>query len=506
MTQLKRPSRYRFAMMLVLVAMVVVSGSALTRTLSVSSVEASAADLLLPIPADESESVVSTTLSGTVASPLSCTLTVASTKVQKTVGEVRTVLYTLEVKNISQRSCSNVSLSAYYEEAMRIVAVTPAATAGSYYWRLGDVAPGATKVLSIEVAAAGDSANGLEACATADNGADACVVGASVVPVEVPPATPVASAPVSPVTALPVQPTTTTSTEDEYGMWVWESPEDMSVAYIESLMTAVRTHGFTALYVTVDDYLAIHSLPAGPAKEAKKQAYFNAIERLVIEANKNEVAIDALAGAKDWAQPAMRYKAYAIVDMVLAYNAARPTNPLRSLQYDVEPYLLSTYERNKAPILTEFVALIDETSKRLGSSTVRFAVTIPHFYDSAQAWTPKITYQGITTHTFTHLLRILDTRKDSTIILMSYRNFAEGNNGTIQISNVEVVEASAVPRSTKVIVGQEFGKVSPLYVTFFGKTRAYYESELAKVTSAFAKQSGFGGTAVHYFEPFSVLR
>lgn len=492
-------------MVLGVVAMLVVSGGALVRMLPASSAEASVTDLLLPVPADESESAVTTTLGGTVVSPLTCTLTLVSTTVQKTVGEVPMMLYTMVVKNIAQRPCSNVSLSAYYHEAMRIVAVTPAATAGNYYWRWGDLAPGATKVLSIEVVAAGDSARGLEACATADNGTDVCVVGASiVVPSETMPVVPAPQAPVSPVTMPTEQPAP--STENEYGMWVWESPADMSPAYIESLMTAVRTHGFTALYVTVDDYLAISSLPAGPAKEAKKQAYFDAIERLVIEAKKNQVAIDALAGAKDWAQPAMRYKAYAIVDMVLAYNAARSSNPLRSLQYDVEPYLLSTYERNKATILTEFVALIDETSKRLGSSTLRFAVTIPHFYDSAQAWTPKITYQGVTTHTFTHLLRILDTRKDSTIILMSYRNFAEGKNGTIQISNVEVVEASAVPRSTKVIVGQEFGKVSPLYVTFFGKTRAYYESELAKVQSAFGEQSGFGGMAVHYFEPFSVLR
>ncbi|MBY0310054.1 DUF11 domain-containing protein [Patescibacteria group bacterium] len=455
-----------------------------------------------------------------------CSLSLTSIRSLKDLSVNNRVAYTLTVKNVGSRACNDVSITNHYAEGVRVISVVPRATAKNYYWYLGPLAPQAVRTVTVQLNATQSALDGLEACAAAENGSDSCITTATDAEGTVPPpVTPTPTVPVprdqvaeeptpnTPVPREPVkevpQPPVVVSPDKstlEYGMWVWESPINMSAAYISSLMASARDNGFNALYVTVDDYLLIHSLPEGAQKEAKKKAYFDAIEKLVIEAKKNDVAIDALAGWKDWAQPAMKYKAFAIVDMVVAYNRARSSNPLRSLQYDVEPYLLATYESNKGQVLTEFVALIDETNARLGNSNLRFAVTIPHFYDSAQAWTPKVTHKGVTTHTFTHLMRILDTRADSTIILMSYRNFAEGNDGTIQISEVEVNEASVPGRKTKVIVGQEFGKVDPGYVTFYGLPKVRYQTELEKIRDRFSPKTGFGGMAVHYFEPFSALR
>src|SRR5690606_32081869 len=114
---------------------------------------------------------------------------------------------------------------------------------------------------------------------------------------------------------------------------------------------------------------------------------------------------------------------------------------------------LPTYEQNKAPHLLHFVEFVDQSMERLLNSDLRFSVVIPHFYDSKQNWTPLVTYAGRTDYTFNHVLRILDRKAGGSIILMSYRNFAEGKNGSIEISKVEVDEASDGYR-TKVIVAQ----------------------------------------------------
>lgn len=292
----------------------------------------------------------------------------------------------------------------------------------------------------------------------------------------------------------------------EYGTWVWDSPLQMSETQIRFIVNAAYENKINVLYVTIDDVLDIYALEDGEEKEAQKKAYSEALQRVVRIAKEKGIAVDAEAGWRDWAEADQKFKPLTIVDYVVEYNKTHTTYPLRGLQYDIEPYLLSSYEKNKEFFLTNFVSLVDETATRLGTSNLRFSVVIPHFYDDQQAWTPPVTHKGITQHTFSHIIDILDRRPGSTIILMSYRNFAEGDNGTIQISEVEIKEASNTAHRTKVIVGQETGNVDPEYVTFYGLSKDYYLEQLSIVQNKFKGQSGFGGVAVHYIQPFLELQ
>jgi len=292
----------------------------------------------------------------------------------------------------------------------------------------------------------------------------------------------------------------------EYGTWVWDSPLQMSETQIRFIVNVAYENKINVLYVTIDDVLDIYALEDGEEKEAQKKAYSEALQRVVRIAKEKGIAVDAEAGWRDWAEADQKFKPLTIVDYVVEYNKTHTTYPLRGLQYDIEPYLLSSYEKNKEFFLTNFVSLVDETATRLGTSNLRFSVVIPHFYDDQQAWTPPVTHKGITQHTFSHIIDILDRRPGSTIILMSYRNFAEGDNGTIQISEVEIKEASNTAHRTKVIVGQETGNVDPEYVTFYGLSKDYYLEQLNIVQNKFKGQSGFGGVAVHYIDPFLKLQ
>ncbi len=423
------------------------------------------------------------------------TLTIASPK--DTVPSGTKATYTMTVKNEGKKLCSSASVTAYYSGNQTFVSSSPKASSSNYYWRLGNLAPGASKVVSVTASQTqGDTTPFFEteACATANNGQDACTtlrvnIGTSPedivqIPVEVP-----------------------TGSYDpgvrEYGTWVWTSPYAMSDAYRDKVISASAANNINVIYLTIDDYLAIDSLADGADKESKKAKYDASLEKFIVAAKAKGIAVDVEAGWRDWAEAPNTDKARIIIDYAIQYNATH-TNKIRGVQFDVEPYLLSTYEKNKGPILTNFVALVDRAAQQMGSNSMRLSFVIPHFYDSAQAWTPAVTHNGITAHTFDHLLRILDARAGSSIILMSYRNFAEGNDGAIQISQKEVDGAAGHP--TKVIVAQETGNVEPDYVTFYGLSRAQYEAQIAKINAAFGGKSGFGGIAVHYIDPFLELK
>lgn len=440
---------------------------------------------------DESDSL----LGSAASAKKKCVLTLTLVPQAITVASAGTNSYAMTIKNKGTSSCTNTSVSVYYSENETFASAAPTPTASNYYWNIGTLASKASKIVTITTIAQNSGDIDTEACATANNGKDACATSHVTITGGTTP----------PPTGTGGTGGSTPSITGEYGTWVWVSPLQMSETYINTIVAAAKANGINVLYVTIDDYLSIAALADGAIKTAKKAEYSTALEKVVRIAGDEGIAVDAEAGWRDWAHENMKYKAFAIVDYVLEYNATH-SHKLRGFQYDVEPYLLSTYENNKAGELTPFVALIDETAEKLGASSIRFNVVIPHFYDDAQAWTPAITYGGITTHTFNHLLRILDTRPGSSITLMSYRDFAEGANGTIQISEVEINQASTGSHSTKVIVAQETGNVDPDYVTFYNQPKAYYLEQIGIINNAFANKSGYGGMAVHYIDPFLELQ
>jgi hypothetical protein len=87
---------------------------------------------------------------------------------------------------------------------------------------------------------------------------------------------------------------------------------------------------------------------------------------------------------------------------------------------------------------------------------------------------------------------------------MSYRNFAIGEDGSIDISKDEIQSANSY--STKVIVAQETGDFPPSYITFFNTRREYLDIQLKKIEDEFKDDKSFDGLAIHYINTFLEMR
>lgn len=423
-------------------------------------------------------------------------------KLQSVVTSVATnsLSYDMTVTNQGLQICNSASLTVYYTNGETVQSTVPKATSGNYYWKLGNLAPDQSVKVTINSSYSGNELN-TEACATANNGSDSCFTNTNVdegtptpLPVEL-----------TPPQQLPTDTSGVFRPKGEYGMWVWESPVQMSDAYRTQMLNVASATGINVVYVTIDDYLAIYNLPAGTNRTNKLIAYNEAVGKLIDAAKLKNIGIDAEAGWKDWSDPAKRANSYNIIDYVSNYNATN-VNGFRKLQFDVEPYLLSTYENNKASVLTTYVNYLGDISTRARNLNLDLSLVIPHFYDSAQKWTPTVNYNGKVDYTFNHILRMLDLSEGNDIIIMAYRNTALGKDSTVQISQQEVKDASTGVHSTKVIVAQEMGDVDPSYVTYYGKTRQYLWTQLGKVDAQFKASSGYNGISLHYYEPFTVLR
>jgi hypothetical protein len=428
---------------------------------------------------------------GAVKNPIlvkGCGLKFSFTPASSVVLPGGTFSYTALLSNNGTKTCTNTSFSVYYADQESFISAAPAATAASYYWSVGSLASGKQFSVSIKTKAPLDLGQlNNEACATADNAAgDVCPENTLFVRTTVPNS--VAAASTSGTTKVRPQ-------GKEYGTWIWVSPLTMSAAYRETLLSAAKDAGFTSVYVTIDDYLTTNN----------KGSYDAALAAFVTAAKAKGIAVDAEGGARDWSKAANRIKGYTLIDYVIAYNASHPNQTVRGFQYDVEPYLLPEYETNKASVLSDFVTFIDESAKRMKATDASFSVVIPHFYDAEQGWTPAFSYNGQSAHAFTQLLKVLQQKGGSKIIVMAYRNFFDGDDGIDQLVEPELQEASNGNYSTSVIVAEETGNVDPSYVTFHGKSKNDFLSAVATIYSSFQNNARFGGVAVHYLDTYLSL-
>ena len=283
--------------------------------------------------------------------------------------------------------------------------------------------------------------------------------------------------------------------EVEKGTWLWTAPLSITTKYRDSIIAGAKKNNIHSIYLSIDTYLDIFTLPDNLEKDKKKQAFGDALESFIVQAHKNNISVDAEGGWRNWAEAGNYYKAFAVLDYATEFNKTHK-NKLRGFQYDVEPYLLESYEKDKVSVLSNFINLINQSIKRMGGSDLDLSVVIPEFYDDVSGSTPEFSYAGKSGYAFDHLLDVLDKRAGSKIIIMAYRNLAKGDDGAIDISKDEVAEANM--HKTRIIIAQEIGDVLPPYVTFHNTSRSYYQKQVGLIEKTFSNNKSFGGIATHY--------
>lgn len=420
------------------------------------------------------------------------------------------VSYEMYVTNRGSGLCDDASLTLYYSNGERFLSATPAPQSG-YYWRLGDMNSSEQRAITLTTVGAAVVPSNTEGCATAHNGSDSCTTAIQVAaipvstptPIPTPTATPIPTSAPTPTQIAPNTSDLRPVAQDKfYGTWVWDDVYKMSDANILVIVNKVAAGGFDTIYLTVDKYLELNAISNKASRTTALNSYADSLSKFISLANTKGIRVYAEAGWKDWAENGKRAKAISILQYVQNFNAGRPEK-FAGVQYDIEPYLLSTYERNKASVLTNFVTHVAEIVAANQSVKLPLEFVIPHFYDCMQKWTPNITYNGKSDCTFNHLLAIVDKSPKSTISIMAYRNFADGDNSVLKLVQEELKQS--LGRSTKIVIAQETGDVDPGYVTYFGTGKSYMYSEFAKIVTALGDLDSFGGMAVHYIDPFTAL-
>lgn len=243
-------------------------------------------------------------------------------------------------------------------------------------------------------------------------------------------------------------------------MWVWDGP-------VEGVVDFATSRGVTDMYL---------SAPPGFSSDARYVPF-------VADAQARGLRVWAVAGDPSWAQNRAAWVGWTseVVDF----------GQFDGIVADVEPYLLADWSnsRKRSRLISSYLKNLQAATAAAGSTEM--LVAVPFWWDLDEYRTKGRT-----------LVEQTMVAADG-VVVMAYRDHAEGIDGIIDLASFEVALGSQM--SKRVVVGVETGVASIDKVTFFEEGSAFMEAELVKVEAAFAGTGGYGGVAIHHYASYSTM-
>jgi len=216
-------------------------------------------------------------------------------------------------------------------------------------------------------------------------------------------------------------------------------------------------------------------------------------------AHQQGISVHALAGDPRWGKPQYHHIPLDWVQEVLRFNSTS-SGPERfdGIHTDVEVYLLTkTWKEQPQILLGGYLDLNAKIAQQILGRSVAFGVDIPFWFDDDTSY--RILWNGAVKAPTQHVLDTVDT-----VTVMAYRNFAEGDDGTLHLVSLEMDYADRIGKP--VVIGQETQQnLYPDYVTFGGTSCSVLYREMGKIRNTVGGRASFGGFALHHYESYRKL-
>lgn len=212
------------------------------------------------------------------------------------------------------------------------------------------------------------------------------------------------------------------------------------------------------------------------------------------------IDVQALLGSyflktETYVLPEKQKEARAMLRRVINYNdtSAREER-FSGVHFDIEPHMLDEWKDHRRRLSLLYLERIDEWMTIARGSGLEVSAAIPFWLDRYE-----LTWRGKRRPMNEHVQSVLDT-----VVLMDYRDQAEGSDGIIAHAKTELDWAAVNGR--RVMIGLETGDSEPSKVTFLQEGSAALEREMAKTERAFAGTGAFTGFVIHHLDTWMALK
>lgn len=204
---------------------------------------------------------------------------------------------------------------------------------------------------------------------------------------------------------------------------------------------------------------------------------------LVQEARDAGLAVYALAGAPDWAARPARVREWA--------REVLESGLFDGMLVDIEPYVEPRWsdEEGRRALVRGYLRALRAGRRAAGG--LPFHATIPFWFD----------HDAYTDDRGTLADEVISTVDG--IVVLAYRDRAEGRDGIVALSEYEVLSAAAAGKPVVVAIQTAEDQLDKL--TFFEEGNEAMEAELRTVAQRFAETGPSPAIGIHYYRSYRSL-
>jgi hypothetical protein len=287
--------------------------------------------------------------------------------------------------------------------------------------------------------------------------------------------------------------------------WMWGSADSMSTEQSASYLEFASAENINTLYLDVGKYTDILETRDKADRGQKLSSFEAKITEFIQMANARGIEVHALSGDTNWSKPIYQYIPLDLLTAVLDYNKRHPATKFSGIQFDLEFYNQKDFPANYEQSSKEFLELIDLLGNHLedtGENSLKLGFDISYWLDGNHSQYKNISYRGNDKPVVFHILDRLNRIPNSYLVVLAYRNKAEGGNGAVSIAKSELEYARENTPGVSIIIGQETEDNEEKSITFFGSTKEIFKRELSKIFENLSYYPQFWGIAIHHLNSY----
>ena len=276
------------------------------------------------------------------------------------------------------------------------------------------------------------------------------------------------------------------------GLWVWRRKWIDTDQAQDQLLDFSEKYGFNRLFVQIHD---------DPDANEYKIMYPKELARLIAEAGKRGIKVEALDGRHDMAHAEHQEQTLAMLDALIDLNQSLPKGQrFVGVHYDIEPYVGDDWkagQQRRDEIMTDLLTFYVKARKRLEDrgSDMTLASDIPMWYDDKTDPDDHcfVTFNGQRKNLHQHIQDLCDF-----VGIMSYRTHATGPNSVSDRIANELAYAEKIGKQVCASLETVELKDTP-QITFFNRQASEFWEVFKQVNEHHQGRPGYGGIYVHCY-------
>lgn len=286
------------------------------------------------------------------------------------------------------------------------------------------------------------------------------------------------------------------------GAWEWKSPYDMDEAEIKDFLNNASSSGINAVYIDVSKYIDIREEKNASAAEEQLKTFEGKLRLFLKVAAEKNIKVEALGGNSNWADREHNYVPQVILQYIHDFNK-RNENKFAGVHFDIESWNAKDFNKDKMKHLMDFLTTADVlvnqniNFNKENNTNIYLAFDIAYWLDNENGNIPEMYWKGRRTYPLFHLIHALDQEKGNYIVVMAYRNFAQGKDGSIKHSKEELDYIRDNNLGVNVLIGQEVSPSDISKITFDGKSKEEVKGAANEIVNYYKDFPQFKGVALH---------